>query len=56
MGLLTDPRAENGKIIKFILQWEKMICYLLFVVGITWMVLLALPNFNDSKIKFCFCF
>ena len=48
MGLLTDPRAENGKVIKFVLQWEKIICYTLYFTGIIWSMLLALPNFNDS--------
>lgn len=49
MGLLTDPRAGNMKIIKFILQWERSLCFLMYISGIVWMLLLALPAFNDSK-------
>lgn len=49
MGLLTDPRAGNMKIIKFILQWQKLICFLMYIAGVTWISVLALPVFNDSK-------
>lgn len=48
MGLLTDPRAGNGKMMKFILRWEKVLCCLLYLAGVAWMMLLALPEFNDS--------
>ncbi|XP_043277849.1 glycosylphosphatidylinositol anchor attachment 1 protein isoform X2 [Venturia canescens] len=49
MGLLTDPRASNVKMIKFILQWEKSLCFLMYISGIVWMCLLALPTFNDNS-------
>ncbi|XP_058793026.1 glycosylphosphatidylinositol anchor attachment 1 protein [Phymastichus coffea] len=48
MGLLTDPRAGNGEMAKFILKYEKLLCYLLYFAGIIWMMLLALPQFNDN--------
>lgn len=48
MGLLTDPRAGTGKIIKLLLKWEKPLCFILYVKGIVWLMLLALPMFNDS--------
>ncbi|EZA48989.1 hypothetical protein DMN91_011736 [Ooceraea biroi] len=48
MGLLTDPRAGTGKIIKLILQWEKPLCFVLYVGGLVWLMLLALPAFNDG--------
>ncbi|XP_043786986.1 glycosylphosphatidylinositol anchor attachment 1 protein [Apis laboriosa] len=48
MGLLTDPRAGSGKIIKFLLKWEQPLCYFLYISGIIWMLLLALPVFNDN--------
>jgi hypothetical protein len=48
MGLLTDPRAGNGELAKLILKWEKPLCYLLYIAGIIWTMLLALPYFNDS--------
>ncbi|XP_053596120.1 glycosylphosphatidylinositol anchor attachment 1 protein [Microplitis demolitor] len=48
MGLLTDPRAGNMKIIKFILQWQKLLCFLMYIAGVTWISLLALPAFNDN--------
>ncbi|CAD6209732.1 GSCOCG00010820001-RA-CDS [Cotesia congregata] len=48
MGLLTDPRAGNMKIIKFILQWQKLICFLMYIAGVTWISVLALPVFNDN--------
>ncbi|XP_034933569.1 glycosylphosphatidylinositol anchor attachment 1 protein [Chelonus insularis] len=48
MGLLTDPRAGNMKIIKIIVRWETQICALMYIAGIIWMMLLALPYFNDS--------
>ncbi|XP_076165876.1 glycosylphosphatidylinositol anchor attachment 1 isoform X2 [Ptiloglossa arizonensis] len=48
MGLLTDPRAGSGIIIKLILKWERPLCFLLYVSGIIWILLLALPTFNDN--------
>ncbi|XP_076247523.1 glycosylphosphatidylinositol anchor attachment 1 [Calliopsis andreniformis] len=48
MSLLTDPRAGSGKIIKFLLKWERPICFLLYISGIIWILLLALPAFNDN--------
>ncbi|CAL7943658.1 unnamed protein product [Xylocopa violacea] len=48
MGLLTDPRAGSGKIIKFVLKWERPLCLLLYISGIIWILLLALPAFNDN--------
>lgn len=51
MGLLTDPRAGSGKIIKFLLKWERPLCFFLYISGIVWILLLALPIFNDSKYK-----
>lgn len=49
MGLLTDPRAGTGKLIKLVLKWEKPLCFILYIGGIIWLMLLALPAFNDSK-------
>lgn len=46
MGLLTDPRAGTGKIIKLLLKWEKPLCLILYVGGVIWLMLLALPAFN----------
>lgn len=48
MGLLTDPRAGTGKIIKLLLKWEKPLCFILYVTGVIWLMLLASPMFNDS--------
>jgi len=48
MGLLTDPRAGTGKIIKLILKWEKPLCFVLYISGLVWLMLLALPAFNDG--------
>ncbi|KAL7297374.1 hypothetical protein TKK_0009759 [Trichogramma kaykai] len=48
MGLLTDPKAGNGEMAKFILTWEKVLCYLLYFCGIIWMMCLAHPFFNDN--------
>jgi len=48
MGLLTDPRAGTGKIIKLLLKWEKPLCFVLYIGGVVWLMLLALPAFNDS--------
>ncbi|XP_012526778.2 glycosylphosphatidylinositol anchor attachment 1 protein [Monomorium pharaonis] len=48
MGLLTDPRAGTGKIIKLLLKWEKPLCFVLYVGGVIWLTFLALPAFNDN--------
>ncbi|XP_051172002.1 glycosylphosphatidylinositol anchor attachment 1 protein [Leptopilina boulardi] len=48
MGLLTDPRAGNMKLIKFILRWEKSLCFLMYLGGIVWTMLLATPTFSDN--------
>ncbi|KAL6258953.1 hypothetical protein P5V15_008879 [Pogonomyrmex californicus] len=48
MGLLTDPRAGTGKIIKLLLKWEKPLCFVLYAGGVIWLMLLALPAFNDN--------
>ncbi|XP_054015278.1 glycosylphosphatidylinositol anchor attachment 1 protein [Hylaeus anthracinus] len=48
MGLLTDPRAGPGKVIKLLLKWERPLCFLLYISGIAWILLLALPTFNDN--------
>ncbi|OAD57552.1 Glycosylphosphatidylinositol anchor attachment 1 protein, partial [Eufriesea mexicana] len=48
MALLTDPRAGSGKIIKFLLKWEQPLCFFLYISGIVWILLLALPMFNDN--------
>lgn len=48
MGLLTDPRAGTGKIIKLLLKWERPLCFALYVAGVVWLMLLALPAFNDN--------
>jgi len=48
MGLLTDPRAGTGKIIKLMLKWEKPLCFVLYISGLVWLMLLALPAFNDG--------
>lgn len=49
MGLLTDPTTGSGKIIKFLLKRERPLCFFLYISGIVWILLLALPIFNDSK-------
>lgn len=51
MGLLTDPRAGNGDMAKFILKWEKPLCYILYILGIGWMMLLASPYINESELN-----
>lgn len=48
MGLLTDPRAGTGKIIKLLLKWEKPLCFTLYAGGAIWLIFLALPVLNDS--------
>ncbi|KAK0161101.1 hypothetical protein PV327_009614 [Microctonus hyperodae] len=48
MGLLTNPRAGNMKIIKIVLQCERSLCFLMYFAGIIWMSMLALPTFNDN--------
>lgn len=48
MGLLTDPRAGNMKLMKFILRWEKSLCFLMYLGGIVWTMLLATPTFSDN--------
>ncbi|XP_003707027.1 glycosylphosphatidylinositol anchor attachment 1 [Megachile rotundata] len=48
MGLLTDPRAGSGKIIKFLLKWQRPLCFFLYISGVIWILLLALPVFNDN--------
>ncbi|XP_033356701.1 glycosylphosphatidylinositol anchor attachment 1 protein [Bombus vosnesenskii] len=48
MGLLTDPTAGSGKIIKFLLKRERPLCFFLYISGIVWILLLALPIFNDN--------
>lgn len=55
MGLLTDPRAGNGELAKFVLKWEMLLCYLLYFSGMIWTVLLAVPYFNDSTYEY-YCF
>ncbi|XP_015186260.1 PREDICTED: glycosylphosphatidylinositol anchor attachment 1 protein [Polistes dominula] len=47
MGLLTDPRAGTGKLIKFFLKREKQLCFLLYIGGIICTMILAVPAFND---------
>ncbi|XP_017795411.1 PREDICTED: glycosylphosphatidylinositol anchor attachment 1 protein [Habropoda laboriosa] len=49
MALLTDPGAGSGKIIQFLLKWERPLCFCLYVSGIVWILLLALPIFNDNN-------
>lgn len=48
MGLLTDPRTENMRLIKFILKWEKYLTFLMYLGGIVWTFLLATPTFSDN--------
>ncbi|XP_033222343.1 glycosylphosphatidylinositol anchor attachment 1 protein [Belonocnema kinseyi] len=48
MGLLTDPRTENMKLVKFILKWEKYLTFLMYLGGIVWTFLLATPTFSDN--------
>ncbi|KAG7188931.1 hypothetical protein KM043_008532 [Ampulex compressa] len=48
MGLLTDPRSGTGRMIRFVLKWEKPLCHVLYFSGIIWAMLWALPAFNDS--------
>ncbi|XP_046738972.1 glycosylphosphatidylinositol anchor attachment 1 protein isoform X1 [Diprion similis] len=48
MGLLTDPRAGNGEVIKFVIKWEKLLCLTLYITGVIWFVSLAYPEFNDN--------
>lgn len=52
MGLLTDPRTGTGKMIKFILRREKLLCFLLYISGIIYTMMLAVPIFNDRKNNF----
>ncbi|XP_046821279.1 glycosylphosphatidylinositol anchor attachment 1 protein [Vespa crabro] len=47
MGLLTDPRAGTGKMIKFLLKREKQLCFLLYIGGVICTMILAVPVFND---------
>ncbi|XP_015438425.1 PREDICTED: glycosylphosphatidylinositol anchor attachment 1 protein [Dufourea novaeangliae] len=48
MGLLMDRRAGSDKVIKFLLRWERSLCFLFYILGIIWLLLLALPTFNDN--------
>lgn len=48
MGLLTDPRAGNVKMFKFLLKWESLLCFILYICGIVYLALLPLPMFNDG--------
>ncbi|XP_063983235.1 glycosylphosphatidylinositol anchor attachment 1 protein [Diachasmimorpha longicaudata] len=48
MGLLTDPRAGNAEMIKFLLRWEKALCFVIYLGGVVWMAMLASPIFNDG--------
>ena len=48
MGFLTDPHTENMKLIKFILRWEKTLCFLMYFGGVVWTMLLATPTFSDK--------
>ncbi|XP_012253852.2 glycosylphosphatidylinositol anchor attachment 1 protein [Athalia rosae] len=48
MGLLTDPRAGNGVVIKFLMKWEQLLCATLYTNGILLFMSLAYPQFNDN--------
>lgn len=46
MGLLTDPSAGQGKLIKLLLKYYRKLCILLYLGGVTYFVLLASPQLN----------
>lgn len=48
MGLLTDPRVGTGKMIKFLLKREKQLCFLLYIAGVIYTMILAVPVFNEQ--------
>lgn len=52
MGLLTDPRVGTGKMIKFLLKREKQLCFLLYIAGVIYTMILAVPVFNERKNNF----
>lgn len=40
MGLLTDPHTGQGRIVLFILKFNNLICFLLYIGAIAWFCLL----------------
>lgn len=49
MGILTEPKTGSGKLVKFIMKWEKPMCYFLYIAGIIWLINLANPDVHDCK-------
>ena len=49
MGILTEPRTESGKLVKFVTKWEKSMCYFLYIIGIFWLINLANPDVHDCN-------
>lgn len=52
MGILTNPRAGTGNMIKLISRNEKQLCFLLYISGVIYTMMLAVPIFNDRKNNF----
>lgn len=48
MGLLTDPNAGHGKIIKLLIKFYTKVCVLLYIAGVVWFGLLAHPPINQG--------
>ncbi|XP_017776511.1 PREDICTED: glycosylphosphatidylinositol anchor attachment 1 protein [Nicrophorus vespilloides] len=48
MGLLTDPSAGQGKLIKLLLKYYAKLCVLLYTVGIVYFCALASSQINSS--------
>lgn len=41
MGLLTDPSAGQGKLIKLLINYYSKLCFLMYVGALVWFCLLA---------------
>lgn len=52
MGILTNPRTGTGNMIKLISRNEKQLCFLLYISGVIYTMMLAVPIFNDRKNNF----
>lgn len=48
MGLLTDPNAGHGKLIKLLIKYYAKVCVLLYISSIVWFCLLAHPPINQG--------
>ncbi|KAJ8946439.1 hypothetical protein NQ318_014426 [Aromia moschata] len=48
MGLLTDPSAGQGNLIKALLKYYNKICVLLYFAGIVWFCAMAYPTINAN--------